>query len=109
MKYVVILQQYSILLLILANHHQIQTVQEIDRVVCAEIPDRDAQPGLYAAVTKHNLHGPCGLSFPRCPCMKDGKCSKNYPFTFNEETSVVDGSFPTYRRRNNESRHEKRI
>ena len=96
------------LLLILANHHQIQTVQEIDRVVCAEIPDRDAQPGLYAAVTKHNLHGPCGLSFPRCPCMKDGKCSKNYPFTFNEETSVVDGSFPTYRRRNNNRRHQKR-
>ena len=56
---------------------------DVDKLVCAELPDPAVHPRLYAIVTKHMLHGPCGLAHPRCPCMveRDGHntCSKGYP------------------------------
>ena len=72
----------------------------VDRVVCAEIPDSDRQPQLYAAVAKHMMHGPCGLDNPNCPCMKDNRCSKNYPMQTRDSTIVGDDGFILYRRRN---------
>jgi len=33
--------------------------------------------------------------------MKNGKCSKNYPKDFVEETEIPEDGFPKYRRRNN--------
>ena len=66
-------------------------------MVSAEIPDPQLQPNLYHAVTTHMLHGPCHPD----KCLKNGTCTKNYPKKFAEETSVVDGAYPTYRQRNN--------
>ena len=63
------------ILLILANGHQPTTVEEINRVVSAEIPDPQLQPNLYHAVTTHMLHGPCHPD----KCLKNGTCTKNYP------------------------------
>ncbi|KAJ1279261.1 hypothetical protein BS78_04G142100 [Paspalum vaginatum] len=47
------------------------------------------------------MHGPCGPSFPRCPCMKKGKCSKGYPKPFQESTTITEDGFALYRRPNN--------
>ena len=40
------------------------------------------------------LHGPCGAR-----CLVDGKCSKNFPKPFCEETIVDNNGYPIYRRR----------
>ncbi|KAJ1264872.1 hypothetical protein BS78_08G035200 [Paspalum vaginatum] len=47
------------------------------------------------------MHGPCGPSFPRCPCMKKGKCSKGYPKPFQESTTITEDGFALYKRPNN--------
>ncbi len=47
------------------------------------------------------IHGPSGKLNPKSPCMVDGKCSKEYPKCFNELTIEGDGSYHTYRRRDN--------
>lgn len=70
-------------------------------MVAAEIPDPNVCPDLYNQVIHHNLHGPCGEHNPRCPCMKNGICTKGYPKDFNEMTQVGDDSYPIYQRRNN--------
>ncbi|CAH1420018.1 unnamed protein product [Lactuca virosa] len=53
------------------------------------------------------MHGPCGSDNPKCPCMIDNKCSKNFPKTFTEHTSVDENGYPIYRRRNDGSFVEK--
>ena len=45
------------------------------------------------------MHGPCGLANPNSPCMKDGKCSKNFPKGFSESTRINDCTYPHYQRR----------
>ena len=75
----------------------------IDRIVSAELPDPETQPQLFAQVTKHNLHGPCGGSdWSHASCMQDNHFSKYYPKDFNEDMYIDEESnYPIYRRRNN--------
>ncbi|WVZ78244.1 LOW QUALITY PROTEIN: hypothetical protein U9M48_025987 [Paspalum notatum var. saurae] len=73
----------------------------IDKFISAEIPDPDEDPLGYALVAEHMIHGPCGPSYETCPCMKNGKCSKGFPKTFEEETILDEGGFAKYKRPNN--------
>ena len=73
----------------------------IDSFVCAEIPDPVVDPLGYALVAEFMMHGPCGEENPKCPCMKDGLCSKKFPKKFQEETSIDEKGFPIYRRPDN--------
>ncbi|KAM0864742.1 hypothetical protein ACQ4PT_043732 [Festuca glaucescens] len=73
----------------------------IDSFVCAEIPDPVEDPLGYALVAEFMMHGPCGEDHPKCPCMKDGVCSKKFPKTFQDETSIDEVGFPVYRRPDN--------
>ena len=66
----------------------------IDRVVCAELPDRDLDPELYSIVTSHMVHGPCGHLNANSPCMKDGKCTKKYPMPYQHQKEVGNDSYP---------------
>jgi hypothetical protein len=52
-------------------------------------------------VAEHMVHGPCGKYNPKCSCMKNGKCSKNYPKEFHETTSVDENGFVVYKQPNN--------
>lgn len=75
--------------------------KNIDNVVSAEISDKQVNPSLYETVTKNLMHGPCGLLDPYAPCMKDGKCSKSHPKTFNDTIHFKreeQGGYPLYRR-----------
>lgn len=74
----------------------------IDSYVTAKIPDPQSDPLGYALVTEHMIHGPCGKHNPRCPCMKDDRCSKHFPKPYHEETSVNSDGFAVYRRRQND-------
>ncbi|XP_028789423.1 uncharacterized protein LOC114745432 [Neltuma alba] len=89
------------ILLFLSPEDKMKDVNAIDRVICAEIPDYDSDPILHELVKKYMLHGPCGTSNPKSPCMKDKKCSKYFPKKFIGHTMVDDEGYPTYRRRDN--------
>lgn len=45
------------------------------------------------------LHGPCGTINPKCPCMQDGKCSKDFPKLLRQKTTIGEDCYPHYRRR----------
>ncbi|XP_020968552.1 uncharacterized protein LOC107620094 isoform X1 [Arachis ipaensis] len=74
---------------------------DIDKIICAEIPDHDVDNAYYEAVKSFMLHGPCGLSKPTSPCMEEGRCMRHFPKKFNEVTTVDEDGYPVYRRRNN--------
>ena len=40
---------------------------DVDKVVCAEIPDPDENSELHKIIVKHNIHGPCGKLSPTSP------------------------------------------
>lgn len=45
------------------------------------------------------IHGPCGLTNLKSPCMKERKCSKHFPNKFQESTTIDEDGYPCYRRR----------
>jgi len=59
---------------------------EIDSIISAEIPDKTLDPKFHTIVTKHMMHGPCGVLKYNSLCMVDGKCSKRYPRYIIAET-----------------------
>ncbi|XP_021992293.1 uncharacterized protein LOC110889094 [Helianthus annuus] len=79
--------------------HKFPTVEHIDPLISAEIPDRNDDPELYTLVSDFMIHGPCGPHNVNCPCMVDNKCSKGFPKRFRDHTSVDIDGFPLYRRR----------
>ncbi|SAL94718.1 hypothetical protein, partial, partial [Absidia glauca] len=74
--------------------------EHYDKFVCAEIPDRHVNPGLFDTVIKSMIHGPCG---PKCQTQdpKTGMlwCKNGYPKAFQDESRLNDGGYPVYRRR----------
>jgi hypothetical protein len=74
----------------------------IDSFISAEILDPSINPLGYCLVAEHMIHGPCGALNPNSQCMKNNKCSKNYPKEFHEETNLDEQRFATYRRWNND-------
>src|SRR4030095_5528151 len=46
------------MLFILGPENKIRTDEDIDRVVCAELPDPHSEPELHATVSKCMIHGP---------------------------------------------------
>jgi hypothetical protein len=76
---------------------------QIDQIIRAELPDNSKDPVLFDIVTKHMIHGPCGLLNPNSPCMKDKVCTKRYPREFLNETQTGVDGYPLYRRRKPEN------
>ncbi|KAL3646799.1 hypothetical protein CASFOL_009343 [Castilleja foliolosa] len=72
---------------------------DVDRYVSAEIPDPSIDPELYKIVTDLMMHGPCGLARPSSPCMRDGRCSKSFPKTFEGSSRFDKDGYVHYRRR----------
>ena len=93
------------ILIIMEKDSKPKTVEAIDKVVCAEIPDKDENPKLYDIIIRNNLHGPCGKLFDeKLYCQEKtikGRiyCTKEFPKDCQKETLVVDGGYPVYRRR----------
>ncbi|KAL0282485.1 UNVERIFIED_CONTAM: hypothetical protein Sangu_2948100 [Sesamum angustifolium] len=88
------------MLVIFDEDDKLNTPEDYDCVVRAEIPDKNEEPELYAAVLKHMIHGPCGQNNSNAPCMKNMSCKKGYPKPFAECTVQGNDSYPIYRRRN---------
>ncbi|XP_074323314.1 uncharacterized protein LOC141660246 [Apium graveolens] len=69
----------------LASADKLLTPEDIDNVITAEIPDKEADPKGYKAVSQLMLHGPCGPANPKCHCMSNGRCTKLYPKSFSDK------------------------
>jgi len=92
------------ILIILSEGNKLLTAEDVDDVVCAELPDPadENNQRLFTAVTSHMIHGPCGPLNRNSPCMAEGICLKKYPKAYSAETVYVsDGGYPTYRRPDN--------
>ena len=91
------------------------TPNEIDHIICAEIPDEkvavikedksgnfneclESNP-LYDLVTSMMLHGPCGPMYPNKSCMRDGHCCYGYRKHYQSETQLDEDAYPVNRRR----------
>ncbi|XP_029148390.1 uncharacterized protein [Arachis hypogaea] len=87
------------ILLFLHKDDKFPTAEDIDKIISAEIPDKDIDPVYFEAVEKHMMHGPCGCVRKDSPCMENGKCIRHFPKRFVECTTVDDDGYPVYRRK----------
>ncbi|ORY96028.1 hypothetical protein BCR41DRAFT_402185 [Lobosporangium transversale] len=55
------------LFIILDDGSKPRTVDDINSIVSAEIPDRHSAPLAHEAVISHMIHGPCGVHNPQAP------------------------------------------
>ena len=99
------------ILIILDSKDIPKTAEEVDQIVCEELPPNPADPDiseeerarrkpLWDIVINNMIHGPCGDQNTNSPCMENGKCSKQFPKPFQKHTLMdEDRSYPVYRRR----------
>ncbi len=57
---------------------KLDTAEKIDKVVSAELPNKETDPDLYNLVLQHMVHGPCGTMDPKARCMKANKQGVKY-------------------------------
>ncbi|XP_012836252.1 PREDICTED: uncharacterized protein LOC105956889 [Erythranthe guttata] len=77
-------------------------LKDIDKIICAEIPDKITDRKMYDLVEKYMIHGLYGLANQNSPCMKDGICTKRFSKSFfNRIEDDADG-YPMYRKKENE-------
>jgi hypothetical protein len=95
------------LLVWLDQDSKMRTPDDIDSVISAEMPNPDTHPVLYELIKSLMVHGPCGPDYPNSPCMRDGRCSKNFPKPLQETTILPANSYPLYRRRDDGRIHIK--
>ena len=86
------------ILIILSSECKLRTADDFDKIVCAELPDKNKEPGLFELVTKFMIHKPCGKGSKQ-PCMYNGYCKANYPKAFVQFTQSTEDGYPDYRRR----------
>ncbi|XP_057433563.1 uncharacterized protein LOC130726329 [Lotus japonicus] len=96
------------ILLWLAPGSKLNTPEMIDSFISAELPDPIAFPKLFDVVSTYMLHGPCGISHKKSPCMVNGRCSKYFPKKYVQKTSFDLDGYPVYRRRNTGVSYERR-
>ncbi|XP_055924623.1 uncharacterized protein LOC129956714 [Argiope bruennichi] len=77
--------------------------EEIDQIISAEIPGPSIDQKLFDIVTKHMIYGPCGALNMTSPCMENGKCKKNFPKPYTNDTITDIDGYPMYRRRNTDN------
>ena len=87
------------ILLIMKAGSKLKTPDDYDKVISAEIPDKDNYTFLHALVIKHMLHGPCCVLNKKCACMIEEQCRFHYPLEFCPTTQQGKDSYPIYRRR----------
>ena len=90
------------MLLTVRTEDKINSVEKLDSVIWAEIPDAAINPRLNELVREAMMHTPCSAN--QTPCMQryGTRCSKGFPKAFiNDSVLINDGGYPSYRRRDN--------
>jgi len=70
---------HSHILIILRSQDKLCDINDYDRIVCVELPDKSTHPEFYNIVTSRMLHGPCGALHLSCPCMVNGLVARVIP------------------------------
>ncbi|XP_057444945.1 uncharacterized protein LOC130737204 [Lotus japonicus] len=96
------------ILIWLAPGSKLNTPELVDSFISAELPDPISCPKLFDVVSTYMVHGPCGGSRKKSPCMVNGRCSKFFPKKYVEKTSFDVDGYPVYRRRNTGVSFERR-
>jgi hypothetical protein len=86
------------LIIFLHHNSKLRTLDDINSLFSAQLPDPDTEPELYHLVVKYMVHGPCGAYNLDSPCMVDGKCSKSFPKAFRDQTTLSDNSYSCLKR-----------
>uniref|UniRef100_A0A0N5BF22 ATP-dependent DNA helicase n=1 Tax=Strongyloides papillosus TaxID=174720 RepID=A0A0N5BF22_STREA len=75
--------------LIRLNHFE-KTAESINKVISAEIPDKNHDPELHDLVVRHMLHHDCPTLKEKGPCWSasKNKCIKDFPKAFVPETYI---------------------
>lgn len=89
------------ILLFLSREDADPSPEHINKIISAEIPDKQIDPNYYTAVQEYMMHGPCGNARKTSPCMSKGKCTKYFPKKFSTTTTVDEDGYPSYRRNDN--------
>ncbi|XP_024006454.1 uncharacterized protein LOC112082965 [Eutrema salsugineum] len=91
----------------MASKYKFPTPESIDKVISAEIPNKETDPELYEVVKQNMIHGPCGNINKSSPCMVNGRCSKMFPKKYCDRTVVDNIGFSHYMRRQTDDFVEK--
>lgn len=89
------------ILLTLKECSRIHSIEQIDKIVSAQIPDFNENPILYECVKRHMMRGPCGPLNMNSVCMQNGKCSKKFPKKLLAITEANINGYPEYKRPDN--------
>ena len=81
------------ILIFLHPSNKYLNLEDIDNMISTEIPNKDTHLELYELVSKHMIHGPCGLPNRRTPCMLDGKRIRFFLKKFQQATIVDNDVF----------------
>ena len=81
------------ILIILDKQDTLHTTDDYDKVVCAEIPNQNANPRLYECVMKHMIHHHTEH------CLNRNYCTKNFPKEYYNSTVQLEDGYPLYKRR----------
>ena len=101
------------ILVIISDDDRLRTPEDVDQVICAEIPHvpenltdeaKNQCRKLRDIVLKCMIHGPCGNRNQRSPCMINGKCSKTVSNVYKLEQAfqlpIIQATRSWFRRRN---------
>ena len=82
------------ILLTMADEHTPRTPEITNKVVSAELPDKDRSPVLHNLVVIHMTHDPCGHSNPNAPCVEQKgsmkTCTKAFPKASMKTTLISE-------------------
>ena len=82
-------------IIFLDQESKLRTPEQIDSLLSSEFPVDN--PELLELIKKYMVHNPCGTENPNAPCMKDGKCSKNFPKPFRDQTTISEDAYASTR------------
>ncbi|KAM3367371.1 hypothetical protein ACQJBY_016147 [Aegilops geniculata] len=87
------------ILIFLKDKDKYPEPSQIDKIISAEIPNKDEDPEAFGAVENFMMHGPCGEAKQNSPCMVGHRCSKHFPKRYNVSTTIDEDGFPVYKRK----------
>jgi Helitron helicase-like domain at N-terminus len=94
------------MIIFLKHESKLTTPEHVNSLISAQFPDKETQPERYDLVSKFMVHGPCGAHNPEAPCTQDGKCSKNFPKPFCDQTTISEDSYAAYQRKDDGIKHD---